>query len=121
LTIAILVTEKRTGWAKNSANNCREALGHHPLYKDGTSDFLLWVNKTITARGSSDIPTAPRLEVTPAGDIVYAEVVRENVRKLEACVEEMAMGGAMPSAVNIQKVQDDVLKLRKVVKSAAGD
>jgi fatty acid synthase subunit alpha, fungi type len=35
-------------------------------------------------------PTAPKTEVTAKGDIVYSEVVRENVRKLEAYVEEMA-------------------------------
>ena len=54
--------------------------------------------------------------MTAKGDIVYSEVVRENVRKLEAYVEEMASGG-LPEPVNIQKVQDDVLKLWNVVKS----
>ncbi len=62
-------------------------------------------------------PTAPRTEVTPKGDIVYTEVVRENVRKLEAYVEEMASGDTVSGAVNIQKVQDDVLKLWTIVKS----
>jgi fatty acid synthase subunit alpha, fungi type/fatty acid synthase subunit beta, fungi type len=66
-------------------------------------------------------PTTPHLEVTPVGDIIYTEVVCENVHKLEACVKEMVMGGAMPSVVNIQKVQDDILKLWKVIKLAAGD
>lgn len=54
------------------------------------------------------------------GDIVYTEVVRENVRKLEAYVEEMASGDTVSGAVNIQKVQDDVLKLWTVVKSQPG-
>ena len=36
---------------------------------------------------------APHTEVTVQGDIVYSEVVREGVRKLEAYVEEMATGG----------------------------
>jgi fatty acid synthase subunit beta len=54
------------------------------------------------------------------GDIVYSEVVRENVRKLEAYVEEMASGDTVSGAVNIQKVQDDVLKLWTVVKSQPG-
>ncbi|KAG8968299.1 3-oxoacyl-[acyl-carrier-protein] synthase [Tulasnella sp. 419] len=80
-------------------NNCREALNKPPLYKDVT------------------FPTAPRTEVTDKGDIVYSEVVRENVRKLEAYVEEMATGDALSGQVNIQKVQDDVLKLWNVVKS----
>ena len=62
-------------------------------------------------------PTAPHTEVTAKGDIVYKEVVRENVRKLEAYVEEMASGDTISTPSNIQKVQDDVLKLWNVVKS----
>ena len=56
-------------------------------------------------------------EITASGDIVYTEVFRENVRKLETYVEEMATGGVTPGAVNIQKIQDDALKLWNVVKS----
>ena len=62
-------------------------------------------------------PTAPHTEVTAQGDIVYSEVVRKGVRKLEAYVEEMATGGPPPTAVNINKVQEDVLKLWNVVNS----
>ncbi|KAI0915311.1 hypothetical protein AcV5_003816 [Taiwanofungus camphoratus] len=62
-------------------------------------------------------PTAPHTEVTAKGDIVYSKVVRENVRKLEAYVEEMASGDTISSPTNIQKIQDDVLKLWNVVKS----
>ena len=51
-------------------------------------------------------PTAPKTEVSPKGDVVYTEVVRENVRKLEAYVEEMATGDAIPD-VDIQKVEED--------------
>jgi fatty acid synthase subunit alpha, fungi type len=65
-------------------------------------------------------PTAPKTEVTAKGDVVYSEVVRENVRKLEAYVEEMASGDTISGSVNIQKVQDDVLKLWSVVKSQPG-
>ncbi|KAF8071859.1 fatty acid synthase [Lyophyllum atratum] len=83
-------------------DNTREVLGMPPVYKDVT------------------FPTAPHTEVTAKGDIVYSEVVRENVRKLEAYVEEMASGDAVSGAVNIQKVQDDVLKLWTVVKSQPG-
>jgi fatty acid synthase subunit alpha len=54
------------------------------------------------------------------GDIVYTEVVREGVRKLKAYVEEMASGDTVSGTVNIQKVQDDVLKLWTVVKSQPG-
>lgn len=62
-------------------------------------------------------PTAPHTEVTAQGEIKYSEVVRENVRKLEAYVEEMASGDTNAAPTNIQKIQDDVLKLWNVVKS----
>ncbi|TFK75163.1 fatty acid synthase [Pluteus cervinus] len=83
-------------------NNTREILGQPPVYKDVT------------------FPTAPRTVVTEKGDIVYSEVVRENVRKLEAYVEEMASGDTVSGNFNIQKIKDDVLKLWSVVKSQPG-
>lgn len=43
--------------------------------------------------------------------------MRENVRKLEAYVEEMARSNTVSGSVNIQKVQDDVMKLWTIVKS----
>ncbi|EIW84299.1 fatty acid synthase [Coniophora puteana RWD-64-598 SS2] len=82
-------------------DNTKEVLGKPPVYKDVT------------------FPTAPHTEVTEKGDIVYTEVVRENVRKLEAYVEEMASGDMTP-AVNMQKIQDDVMKLWTVVKTQPG-
>ena len=66
---------------------------------------------------SVTFPTAPHTEVTEKGDIVYKEVVRENVRKLEAYVEEMASGDTIVAPTNVQKIQEDVLKLWNVVKS----
>ncbi|KAI0342734.1 fatty acid synthase [Trametopsis cervina] len=80
-------------------DNCREVVSQPPLYKDVT------------------FPTAPHTEVTAKGDIVYSEVIRENVRKLEAYVEEMASGDTITAPTNVQKIQDDVLKLWNVVKS----
>src|SRR5882762_11455754 len=74
----------------------------------------------LTFSSPVTFPTAPNTEVTAAGDIVYSEVVRENVRKLEAYVEEMASGDSISGSVNIQKVQDDVLKLWSVVKFRPG-
>ena len=56
-------------------------------------------------------PTAPHTEVTGKGEIKYSEVVRENVCNLEAYVKEMASGDTVSGTVNIQKVQDDILKL----------
>jgi fatty acid synthase subunit alpha len=71
----------------------------------------------LTCIDSVTFPTAPQTTVTENGDIVYSEVVRENVRKLEAYVEEMASGDTVSGLVNIQKVQEDVLKLWTLVKS----
>jgi fatty acid synthase subunit alpha, fungi type len=49
------------------------------------------------------VPTAPKMEVTTKGDIVYSEVVHENVHKLEAYyVEEMASGNTISGSVDIQ-------------------
>ena len=59
-------------------------------------------------------PTAPHTEVTEKGEIKYSEVVQEN---LKPYVKEMASGDTVSGAVNIQKVQDDVLKLWSIVKS----
>jgi fatty acid synthase subunit alpha len=33
------------------------------------------------------LPTAPHTEVTPNGDILYSEILRQNVRKLESYVK----------------------------------
>ena len=57
------------------------------------------------------------MEVTEKGEIKYSEIVRENVSKLEAYVEEMASSNTISGAVNIQKVQDDVLVLWSIVKA----
>ncbi len=62
-------------------------------------------------------PTAPRTVVTDEGEVEYSGVVRENVGKLEAYVQEMASGDSVSGNVNIQKLQDDVWKLWTVVKS----
>ncbi|KZP00458.1 fatty acid synthase [Calocera viscosa TUFC12733] len=81
-------------------DNCKEVVSESPRYKDVT------------------FPTAPHTEVTAKGDIVYSEMNRPNVRKLEAYVQEMASGGpGIPKNVNYQKVHDDVTKLWNFVKS----
>jgi Fatty acid synthase type I helical domain len=67
-------------------------------------------DKTVMKPAIVTFPTAPHTEVTEKGDIVYSEVVWD-VHKLEAYVEEMASGDTVSGTVNIQKVQDDVLKL----------
>ncbi|KAF8816257.1 hypothetical protein BYT27DRAFT_7208450 [Phlegmacium glaucopus] len=57
--------------SKKLINDTRKVLGKPLMYKDVT------------------FPTAPHTEVTEKHKIKYSEVVRKNVRKLEACVEEM--------------------------------
>ena len=43
--------------------------------------------------------------MTAKGEIIYSEVVRENVRKLEAYVEEMAStDNVVEDTVNMQKI-----------------
>ena len=61
-------------------------------------------------------PTAPKTELTAKCDIVYSEVVHENVHKLE----EMVSSDTISGSFNTQKVQDDVLKLWSVIKSQPG-
>ncbi|KAG8960496.1 3-oxoacyl-[acyl-carrier-protein] synthase [Tulasnella sp. 425] len=53
-------------------------------------------------------------EVTAKGDIVSTKAVKKGLRKLEAYVQEMAKGDAVPT-VNIQMVQDDAVKLWTLV------
>ncbi|KAG8939217.1 3-oxoacyl-[acyl-carrier-protein] synthase [Tulasnella sp. 424] len=52
--------------------------------------------------------------VTAKGDIVSTKAVKKGLRKLEAYVQEMAKGDAVPT-VNIQMVQDDAVKLWTLV------
>ncbi|KAH7108468.1 hypothetical protein BKA62DRAFT_667324 [Auriculariales sp. MPI-PUGE-AT-0066] len=56
-------------------------------------------------------PTAPKTEVTARGNIVYSEVNREGVRKLEAYVGEMASGDtSLNSQPEISQEQKDHIK-----------
>ncbi|BGP41220.1 fatty acid synthase alpha subunit Lsd1 [Rhodotorula kratochvilovae] len=81
-------------------DNCREMIGQAPLYKDVT------------------FPTAPKTSITAKGDIVVEEVNREGVSRLEKYVAEMAAGSKVTvQSVNLDKVQEQVEKLYKLVKS----
>jgi len=101
LTNVIYQKAKRISFRNSSAScsieNTQEVIGQPPVYKDVM------------------FPTAPMTELTAKCNIVYSEV-RENVRKLE----EMVSGDTISGSFNIQKVQDDVLKLWSVVKSQPG-
>ncbi|GAA5926751.1 trifunctional fatty acid synthase subunit FAS2 [Sporobolomyces koalae] len=80
-------------------DNCREMIGQAPLYKDVT------------------FPTAPKTTVTAKGEIISEEVQRPGVSRLEKYVAEMAAGSKISVAsVNLDKVQDQIEKLYKLVK-----
>jgi fatty acid synthase subunit beta len=102
-------------------DNTREVVGKSPVYKDSAFPQCIVLHMFITDLFFFGLkvtfPAAPHTEVTEKGEIKYSEVVRENVWKLEAYVEEMASGDTVSGSVNIQKVQDDVLKLWSVVKA----
>jgi len=91
-------------------DNTREVIGKPPLCKDGEFHIFIFFGLNIDVL-SVTFRTAPHTEVTKKGEIVYSEVVRENVRKLEAYIKEIASsdGAAGPISINIQKVQDDIL------------
>lgn len=79
--------------------NCREAVGTAPLYRDVT------------------FPTAPKTTVTLKGDIIYEEVNRVGVTRLERYVTEMAAGSKITAEMNLDKVQESIQNLYKLVKS----
>ncbi|CAH7689739.1 fatty acid synthase subunit beta [Phakopsora pachyrhizi] len=80
-------------------SNCREAVGTAPLYRDVT------------------FPTAPKTTVTLKGEIIYEEVNRVGVSRLERYVAEMAAGSKITAEVNLDKVQESIQNLYKLVKS----
>jgi len=62
--------------------------------------------------------TVPHLTLkSMRGETIYSEVNWENVHKLEAYVEEMVSVDNISGSVNIQMIQDDVIKLWNIVKS----
>jgi fatty acid synthase subunit beta len=68
-------------------DNCREALSAAPVYKDGELCRFALALAVLISLCTVTFPTAPHTEVSAKGDIVYSEVVRENVRKLEQYVK----------------------------------
>jgi len=79
-------------------NNTHEVLGKPPMYKDGKF-FLLLIHSCSNFRFIVTFPTAPHTEVAEKDKIKYSEVVRENVRKLKAYIEEMASDDTISGAV----------------------
>ena len=99
-------------------DNTREVIGKPPMYKDGgcttlTSRLDMFI---INSCFWSYFPNCGTQRGYRQGRY---RIFRSCPRKLEAYVKEMASGDAVSGAVNIQKVQDVVLKLWSVVKALA--
>ena len=78
--------------------NCREALGHAPLYKDVAH------------------PTAPSLTIDARGEMHYQEIPRASSRKLEHYVSQMAEGGSISEYGNRTKVENDLQRIYKLIR-----
>lgn len=111
-------TSLRGSLDSSSSRIANKLFNSHPSIK--TVSFAIVFSYYLLTFLLVTFPTAPKIEVSAPGDIIYSEVNHEGVRKLEAYLEEMASGTSVPDNVNIQKVQDDVLKLWNVVKSQPG-
>ncbi|KAI9021639.1 fatty acid synthase [Phycomyces nitens] len=79
--------------------NCVEVLAENPVYKDVT------------------FPTGPQVTVTATGDIEYKEVPREGCRKLADYVKVMATGSKTTEFSNRLKVQQNLGRLYKIIRS----
>ncbi|GAO46578.1 fatty acid synthase alpha-subunit [Saitoella complicata NRRL Y-17804] len=79
--------------------NCLEAADAAPVYKD-----VMY-------------PTGPKTTIDAKGGMSYSEVARPAVRKLEDYVSEMAAGGKMTEYGNRAKVQADLSKIYKLIKT----
>ncbi|KAF2841121.1 hypothetical protein M501DRAFT_928943 [Patellaria atrata CBS 101060] len=84
--------------AEQLIENCRDVLNEAPVYKDVA------------------IPTAPTLEIDARGNMIYAEMPRPSVRKLEHYVREMAEGGKLSEYGNRTKVQNDLQRIYKLIR-----
>lgn len=79
--------------------NCKDVLDSAPVYKD--------VN----------IPTGPRTTIDAKGNINYEEAPRASCRKFEHYVQQMSEGGKISEYGNRTKVQNDLQRMYKLIKS----
>ncbi|KAF9943764.1 3-oxoacyl-[acyl-carrier-protein] synthase, partial [Modicella reniformis] len=79
--------------------NCREVLEAAPVYKD------------------VGVPSGPSTSIDNKGNILYEEVQRAGVRKLDHYVKDMAAGGKMSEYSNRQKVQKNLAQIYKIIKA----
>lgn len=78
--------------------NCKEVIGQAPVYKDVA------------------LPTGPKLDIDPRGNMNYAEKPRASIRKLEHYVKEMAEGGKISEYGNRTKVENDLQRIYKLIR-----
>lgn len=78
--------------------NCKEVMSVSPVYKDVA------------------VPTGPETTVDGRGNLNYEEVPRASCRKLEHYVQQMAEGGKISEYGNRTKVQEDLLRIYKLIK-----
>ncbi|KAK9446831.1 3-oxoacyl-reductase [Limtongia smithiae] len=79
-------------------DNCREALGVAPVYKD-----VMY-------------PSAPKTTIDLKGTITYDEVPRTSVRKLEQYVKEMMAGGKITENRSRSKLHSDLTRIYKIIR-----
>ncbi|KAG1088266.1 hypothetical protein G6F42_020331 [Rhizopus arrhizus] len=79
--------------------NCVDVLAESPVYKD------------------VGFPTGPKTNVTEKGDINYAEVPRPGCRKLSDYVNDMTAGSKVSEFSNRLKVQQDLGRIYKIIRS----
>ncbi|KAI0464498.1 3-oxoacyl-[acyl-carrier-protein] synthase [Komagataella kurtzmanii] len=81
-------------------DNCIQVANQDPVYKD------------------ISYPTGPHTEVDSKGNIVYKEVNRKSVRKLEQYVFEMSQGGELTKEVQ-PTIQEDLAKIYEALNKQA--
>ncbi|KAI7904710.1 fatty acid synthase [Cokeromyces recurvatus] len=79
--------------------NCVEVLAENPVYKD------------------VGFPTGPKTQVSEKGNIVYTEVPRPGCRKLADYVKDMTAGSKVTEYSNRLKVQQDLGRIYKIIRS----
>lgn len=79
------------------ADNCRESMLVSPVFKDVA------------------FPTAPNTKIGSNGEVLYKEVPRPGIRKLETYVQEMRQGKEIKIATEIDVARKDLSKLHKML------
>lgn len=78
--------------------NCKDTLNVAPVYKDVA------------------VPTGPKTNIDSKGNLSYEELPRASCRKLEHYVQQMAEGGKISEYGNRTKVQNDLIRIYKLIK-----